>query len=1157
MRTGSTLPGTEPLPQETGGDSKSGIGGWLLSCDAIVNALLVAVMISVVWGSIALHLTQQRAEVRWRAERESNNLAQAAAESIGQTITSIDDALRFMRAIYMADPKHFDISAWTHRVNQARGVALEFALIGRDGKLMADSLGPVATQGNLSDQDFFKAHTDDAQDRLFISLPIAGRDSGRWSVLLTRRIAGSDGWFIGVVAASVDPSWLIRLHRSLDIGRGTVMMVGSDGRIRALALGSGPNATRGIGGTVDLAALLGTRAHPDRGTLDWANPVDGMRQIVSYQRLADDDAYVIVGLASDEIFAPYRLYARQYQLFGICITLLILVAGGLLLSNARRLLISRQVLRDAVDAISQGIVMIDARGRVPVINRRASELLCIPESAAAATHPTGSQDIALWRGDDADIDRTYEQVRADGSILEIRTHALRGGGVVRTYADITERKRADAQIIHLALHDSLTGLANRRFLADRLSEAIARAQVGGLDGAVLLVDLDRFKNVNDMRGHSSGDRVLMQAATRLKGVARSADLVARIGGDEFCVLQSDQDDPTATAALAHEIVRRLSEPYQIEGQEILLSASAGIARYPADGTSVDQLLTNADTALYRAKESGRAAFRLYEPAMDVRIAEQRLLEQDLRNAVAQEQLLVVYQPVLDSASCEIKGFEALLRWFHPTRGEISPDEFIPIAEESGVVGRLGFWVLEAACAEATKWPIPMCVAVNLSPKLFWGPDLPEHVAATLAKTGLPAERLVLEVTEGVLIDNNQRALVAMSALKKQGIRIALDDFGTGYASLSYLRRFPFDSIKIDRSFINTLCDDEESRAIVRAILNSRAQPEAEGDCRRCRNRRRNCNGCAERAAVRCRVSCSPNRCQHNKLASFWKTEAVGQSTRPSPMPQLDGQRLGHLLDRVHLLVAFAALVALTSCTAAPPPEVDQSAAQYSALRGACLQIDPADKGDAAEQKARIAACTGVIGSEKTSQTDLIAALRMRASLYVLIGNFADAAKDYAEVVRLDSRNAVVLKALGDAYRRLGRCASATASYDRAIRLNPKFAAAFEARADAALCLKDTSRAIDDLNQAIELEPRWPDLLHEAGRTPNAARRGAVGDRGFRPDPAASATRHCGAAGPGRCLFQARQIRRGARGFRQRGADRTTQRRCALSPRPKSIPAAGL
>jgi diguanylate cyclase (GGDEF)-like protein len=797
---------------------------WLLMREALVNLLLIAVTVSGVWIGIGVHLAQQRQELERRAERESSNLAQAAAESIGQTIAGVDEALRFLRALYLADPRHFDISAWTSRINQTHGVALEFALIGRDGRMVADSLGPVDAQADFSAQDFFTTQADSATDRLFVSQPIPGHAPGRWSLLFTRQIVGADDWFTGVIVASVDPSWLTRLHRSLDTGRGALMLVGADGRIRAAAVGTAPGSEQGIGKRIDLAALLGTPAAPDRGTSDWVNPVDGTRQLVSFQRLNDGGSVVIVGLDEDETFAPYRRYARQYQLFGSAITLLVLVVGGLLLNNTRRLLVSRQVLRDAVDAISQGIVMVDANGRVPVINRRAAELLRRADGTAGGL---------LSGPGDGDANRAFEQVRADGTVLEIRTHALSTGRVVRTYTDITERKQAEERILHMALHDSLTGLPNRRMLSSRLAQGLAAARGGEQGPAVLLVDLDRFKNVNDTRGHTFGDRVLLQAAARLRGiVGNDGGLAARIGGDEFCVLHAGPDGPAGAEALAGDIMRQLSEPYRVAGAEILLSVSVGIACYPTGGASVDQLLTNADTALYRAKEGGRATFRLYESAMDASVAERRLLEQDLHNALALGQIAIVYQPILDSGSCQVTGFEALLRWFHPTRGAISPGEFIPIAEECGIVAQLGFWALETACAEAATWRQPIRVSVNLSPKQFWRSDLPDRVGAILAKTGLPAERLVLEVTEGVLIDNRQRAGAAMAALIEQGIRIALDDFGTGYSSLSYLHRFPFESIKIDRSFINTLSEDEHSRAIVRAVLalgrNLRLKVVAEG-----------------------------------------------------------------------------------------------------------------------------------------------------------------------------------------------------------------------------------------------------------------------------------------------------------------------------------------
>ena len=292
------------------GRTRRAIAGWLLTREALVNLLLVAVMVSVVWGSIALHLMQQQREVNWRAERESGNLAQAAAESMGQTVASVDDALRFMRAIFLADPAHFDIIAWSDQVNQARGIALEFALLGRDGRLLADSLGPVAAPagapvGDFADQDFFRAHLADPTDRLFISRPIAGHAPGRWSVLLTRRIAAADGWFMGVIAASVDPSWLTRLHRSLDIGRGMVMLVGTDGRVRAIALGARSDRRARYRPTDRSGWPARRRTQmPRRGTTRWWNPLDKAREIVSFQRLPNADAYVVVGLDRAKSWRP-------------------------------------------------------------------------------------------------------------------------------------------------------------------------------------------------------------------------------------------------------------------------------------------------------------------------------------------------------------------------------------------------------------------------------------------------------------------------------------------------------------------------------------------------------------------------------------------------------------------------------------------------------------------------------------------------------------------------------------------------------------------------------------------------------------------------------------------------------------------------------------
>jgi diguanylate cyclase (GGDEF)-like protein len=815
VATGAAQSGGGPAVQGSVAARRSGRWRWILTREAGLNMLLIAVIVSVLWGCIGLHLRQQRAQAGARAERESRNLAQAAAESIGQTIASVDDAMRFMRAIFLADPKHFDIGAWTSRANQTRGVALAFALIDRDGKLLASSLPTASTPSDFSREGFFRSSAAEDVDELSIGHPVAGRAPGRWSLPFTRPVAAADGWLIGIVVAAVDPSWLVRLHRSLETGHGALMLVGADGGIRALALGSAPDSMHGIGMHIDMQGLLDTSALPDRGTGEWVNPVDGTAQVVSYQRLADSGAYVVVGLDAAEVFGPYLLYARQYELFGAGLTLLILLTGCLLLNNTRRLLGSRQLLQDCMDAIGQGIVMVDDNGRMSVVNRRAAEMLRIAHSAAGAGGPA---PVALLPAPDADAGPTCEQPGADGTVLEVSTHALAGGAVVRTYADITERKRAEALILHLAMHDSLTGLPNRRLLIDRLAEAIVKAREGGAGGAVLLLDLDRFKTINGTRGHAFGNRVLRLAADRMRSFARDGDVIARIAGDEFCVLLLGQDEPAALAARATELMRLLAEPTHIEDREVLISVSIGIACYPHDGSSVPSVLSRADMALLRAKEGGRATFRIYEPEMDARAADRRQLEQDLRNAMILEQLLVFYQPIFAAETGEIVGVEALLRWFHPTRGPVPPAAFIAIADECGLGAELGFWVLRKACAAAAGWPARVRVCVNLSLRQFGSSDFADRVAAVLAAAGLPAGRLMLELAEGVLIDNRERALAVMSALHKQGIRIAMDGFGTGFSSLSDLHRFPFDSIKIDGSFVAALGEGDDSQAVVRAIV---------------------------------------------------------------------------------------------------------------------------------------------------------------------------------------------------------------------------------------------------------------------------------------------------------------------------------------------------
>ncbi|MCL4711891.1 MAG: EAL domain-containing protein, partial [Pseudorhodoplanes sp.] len=404
----------------------------------------------------------------------------------------------------------------------------------------------------------------------------------------------------------------------------------------------------------------------------------------------------------------------------------------------------------------------------------------------------------------------------DGRIISLVSRAMLNGGWVTTHEDITERRRAEAKIVHMAHHDALTNLPNRvRFRSD-MEKALA-ALGRGQTLAVLSVDLDRFKQVNDTLGHATGDHLLQAAAERLRNVVREGAPMARLGGDEFAVLQANADQPQGATALATRIIDTLSAPFVIDGQQVLIGASVGVAIAPGDGTNVAQLLKNADMGLYRAKADGKGTVRFFEPGMDARMQARRLLEIDLRKALADSEFEVFFQPIVQLDPQEIIGFEALLRWRHPQRGIVEPAAFIPLAEETGLIAPIGEWVLRQACAEAVKWPEHFHIAVNLSPVQFKNRTLVQTVIAALAASGLAPQRLELEITESVLLQDEESTLATLHALREFGVRIAMDDFGTGYSSLGYLRSFPFDKIKIDQSFIKEVGSRSDSLAIVRAV----------------------------------------------------------------------------------------------------------------------------------------------------------------------------------------------------------------------------------------------------------------------------------------------------------------------------------------------------
>ena len=492
----------------------------------------------------------------------------------------------------------------------------------------------------------------------------------------------------------------------------------------------------------------------------------------------------------------------------------------------------KMLLDTALENMSQGLCLFDAEGRIQLFNKNYATMLRRTEAELTGRlllDVLKAQKAAgRWHGDppeeffarliaDAQAGRGATRIlQHQGRSMRTVTQPMKSGGWVATFEDITEWEQAQAQISHMARHDALTNLPNRTLFREELERGLSLVKPTD-QLAVLCLDLDHFKKINDTLGHPIGDALLSQVAARLRQCVGAGDTVARLGGDEFAVVQFCRGcDPSAVPALASHIVETVGAPYDVNGHQLVIGVSIGISLAPEDGANPDELLKNADLALYRAKADGRGTYRFFEAGMDARAQARRLLELDLRLALQRSEFEVHYQPIRDLASEAIVVCEALVRWKHPHRGLIGPNHFIPLAEENGLIVKLGEWVLRTACRDAARWSTA-CVAVNLSPVQFKSADLVATVKSALKDSGLPAHRLELEITESVLLQNSDATRGMLLELRALGVKISLDDFGTGYSSLSYLRSFPFDKIKIDRSFVSELASSNDSLAIVRAV----------------------------------------------------------------------------------------------------------------------------------------------------------------------------------------------------------------------------------------------------------------------------------------------------------------------------------------------------
>jgi diguanylate cyclase (GGDEF)-like protein len=701
-----------------------------------------------------------------------------------------------------------------------------------NGKLINSSEVWPVPEVNIADRGFFRSFKAGTETSPILIELARGRIAAGWATIVAQKVTGPRGQFIGVITRAIAPATFEKYLASVVLGEGAaISLYLRDGTLLARY----PHIERMIGSNVSSSPIYRyISSQSDHGTMRLTSPIDGQERLASAYGLR---SFPMAIVASTTVSAALADWREQTRFLFLVAGFSVIVVAAMLILFVRKLLQQHQVenqrLDTAINNMTQGLLLYNSAERLVVCNQRYINMYGL--SPNVVKPGLAFRDLVAHRKETGsfkgDVDTFISNVRrnvaqgeithstvetADGRSILIVNQPLKNGWLT-THEDITERTRAEEQIRHLAHYDALTDLPNRALFHQRLRQELAQIAPDE-QLAVLYIDIDEFKSVNDSLGHMIGDQLLKSVAARLRQCIGDADFVARLGGDEFAIVQTAVKDHAQAVDLVTRVYKAIRDPYDCLGHQVTSDASIGIALAPEHGDDLDQILKNADLAMYEAKSAGRRTWRFFEPAMDAHVRARRMLETDLRKAIAEGELEVYYQPCVCLQSNRITGCEALLRWHHPERGMVSPAEFIPIAEETGLINELGEWVLATACAEAVKWPHDVKLAVNVSPVQFRSGTLALKIVAALAASGLPANRLELEITEAVLIRDDDAALKILHQLRALGVRIALDDFGTGYSSLSYLQRFPFDKIKIDRCFVSDISERGGS-SIVQAVVN--------------------------------------------------------------------------------------------------------------------------------------------------------------------------------------------------------------------------------------------------------------------------------------------------------------------------------------------------
>ena len=800
--------------------------------------LFAGVLLIVIWVTTAHFIGIERIGAQAAARNSSRELLDTYEAQVQRNLGGIDQTLKVLKyAVELKGPSGA-LPALNQQGLLPSGLVFVVSIADQNGMIVASN--PPAPFINVSHQSYFAYHRDTGSDMPFVSQTLRDSANPEWHLHFTRRLNDAAGKFAGVAIVEVDPAYFTSGYEHSRQGDlGALGLYGTDGIFRALRIGD-----KVQWGQRALDALDVASGEPV------LNSWDGVRRYTSARRLHGFPLVALVGLAEREQMAPYEQQRRNYLWAagsGSALLVLIVTLVGLwsyqLTRTRRRIRRAQETYAAASEAsLDAFFVMRSVSGPqgaitdfvIEATNTRAEKLARMGKKEMRGKSLSEVLPAYITNGIFDDL----VKVTLVGGVHEAewqsnekpqreqwlhRQVVAVEGGVVAIVRDITERKLTEQRIRHIAHHDDLTGLPNRSLIRDRLDQAILHAQRRERSVAVAFIDLDGFKLVNDGLGHNAGDELLKVVGKRMQECLRREDTLGRFGGDEFVVILADQsDNPAALVPVLEKIRQAVHEPVLLDGQEVQVSCSMGVVMYPRDGGDPNTLMMNADAAMYRAKEMGKNVFQFYTREMNASVEQKLVLLEGLRGALDDGQFHLLYQPKVDLRTGLIIGVESLIRWQHPEHGIISPQRFIGLAEESGLIVAIGEWVLQTACRQNLAWQqaglAPITISVNVSPRQFEEKRLVERVAHALAESGLDPAHLELEVTESLIMRDLAQSVGKMRELEAMGISLSIDDFGTGYSSLSALKSFPIARLKIDKSFVSELADNPDDQAIAMAVI---------------------------------------------------------------------------------------------------------------------------------------------------------------------------------------------------------------------------------------------------------------------------------------------------------------------------------------------------